>query len=177
LGKVNLPCKAKLVTAIFFSDRASLQKASLALEESFGDIDYRGEEFDFTGFTKHYAKEMGLPVIKSIWSFKNLISRESLADIKLATNELERKLAHNSGRSVNIDPGYLLDSKLVLATTKDFSHRIHLKKGIFAEITLIYNRRSGYEPMPWTYGDYKSKLVIESFEKIRSIYLEQREES
>ncbi|MEK6733229.1 MAG: DUF4416 family protein, partial [Candidatus Omnitrophota bacterium] len=71
-----------------------------------------------------------------------------------------------SGRRINIDPGYISDSKLVLATTKDYFHRIYLTSGIYAEVTLRW-RRGGFEPFEWTYPDYQSKEYIDIFNTIR----------
>ncbi len=169
------PEEAKLVLAVFFSDRDVMSEAELELRKAFGPTDYRGEEFEFNT-TVFYTNEMGSKIIKSIWSFKKLIPRDKLSSIKVFTNDLEKKLPHRDtgGRLVNLDPGYLLESKLVLATTKDFSHRIYLSKGIFAEVTLVYKNKFGYVPMPWTYQDYRRKNVCEDFKKIREIYRQQK---
>ncbi len=70
-------------------------------------------------------------------------------------------------RRVNLDPGYLIASKLVLATTKDFAHRIYLGQGIYGEVTLNYRRGQGWQPHPWTYADYRSPLALEFFALVR----------
>ncbi|HLF85879.1 MAG TPA: DUF4416 family protein, partial [Nitrospiria bacterium] len=69
-------------------------------------------------------------------------------------------------RMINIDPGYLNMAKVVLATTKDFSHRIYLKDGIYAEVTLIYVGDS-YYPLPYTFPDFRSKDYIGLFNSVR----------
>jgi len=173
MGNLHEPFKAKLITAIFFTERDSLAKAKDALEKKFGPIDYEGREYDFSLFTHYYTEEMGTPLIKKILSFEELIRCGDLADIKTFTNDLEDSFAHNSKRSVNIDAGYLTDANLVLATTKNYSHRICLSKYIFAELALLY-KRGQYNPLPWTYYDFKSKLVLEDLREIRSIYLKQK---
>ena len=75
---------------------------------------------------------------------------------------------------INIDPGYLDSAKYILATTKDYIHRIYLDKGIFAEITL-YFRDNAFWPGEWTYRDYKTKEYADILIKIREIYGKQSE--
>ena len=73
-------------------------------------------------------------------------------------------------RPINLDPGYLASSKLVLASTKDYSHRTYLKKGIYAEVTLKY-AKGAFEPLPWTFPDYRSKGYIDFFTETRTLYM------
>ncbi len=84
------------------------------------------------------------------------------------TNDYFDKYSRNGKRQINIDPGYVSLGKLVLATTKDQQHRIYLKKGIYAEITLRFVDKR-FVPWDWTYRDYKSKQYMEVFNKIRSM--------
>ena len=109
---------------------------------------------------------MGAETNKIFVSFKHLISVETLADIKIKTNEIEQQFLKNNRRTVNIDPGYLTQAKVVLATTKDYSHRIYLGKGIFADLHLSYQDKL-YRSQLWTYPDYKQKHVIEFFCRLR----------
>jgi hypothetical protein len=89
-------------------------------------------------------------------AFERLIEQEQLAAIKVTTNALELQWAQEKRRQVNIDPGYLLRERLVLATGKNFTHRIYIGQGIYADLTLIY-RRGRFEALPWTYPDYKAE--------------------
>ncbi|MBU2221656.1 MAG: DUF4416 family protein, partial [Candidatus Omnitrophica bacterium] len=102
-------------------------------------------------------------------SFKKLIPPDQLSAIKITTNKIEDRLSSKNLRRINIDPGYLDLAKLVLATTKDYNHRIYLSKGIFAEITLTYQGKS-FRPWNWTYRDYQSQEYIAIFNQIREIY-------
>ena len=91
--------------------------------------------------------------------------------LKIQTNKIEEKYSENNKRRINIDPGYVTQAKLVLATTKNYSHRIHLAKGIFGDVHLtVYKGK--FKPNPWTYPDYKEKFVLEFFDNVRKIYLE-----
>ena len=153
---------------------------------NFGPVDLESDIFNFD-YTDYYAKEMGPGLVRKFFSFARLISPEDLAGIKLKTNEIEedfarpvRGLASNGARRgeakvarpINLDPGYLTSAKVVLATAKDYSHRIYLKGGIYAEATLRYFK-GAYQPWPWTYPDYKSPEYLSFFHRLRKIYLAQ----
>ena len=100
--------------------------------------------------------------------FKTFINPGTLADIKIKTNEIEDFLSSGGKRRINLDPGYLTLSKIVLASTKDYSHRIYLGKGIYAETTLIY-KGGIYTPHLFTYRDYQDKKCIELFANARAM--------
>ncbi|MBU1044673.1 MAG: DUF4416 family protein [Candidatus Omnitrophica bacterium] len=139
----------------------------------FGGIDYKSEILEFDS-TRYYANEMGTGLKRQFISFSNLICPEELPSIKLKTNKIEREFFSNqNNRFVNIDPGYLSLSKLVLATTKDHQHRIYLDKGIFAEVTLRYRDKT-FRPWPWTYADYCKPEYIKIFNFIRNQLFTQR---
>ncbi len=117
-------------------------------------------------YSDYYKDELGWPLERVFFFFKNEINPEMLADIKLLTNEIERKLSTETKRNINLDPGYLTLSKVVLASTKNYSHRIYMGKGIYAEVTLIY-REGRYQPHLFTYRDYASEGYIKLFGEAR----------
>jgi hypothetical protein len=102
-------------------------------------------------------------------SFAQLIHQEELAKIKLTTNRIEQSYMDNDRRKVNIDPGYLLHERFVLASGKNFSHRIYIGNGIYADLTLIY-QRGGFVTLPWTYPDYADEPMLELLTRIRNKY-------
>ena len=121
---------------------------------------------------------MGPDLLRQFVSFEPLIDPGRLAEIKRETNELERRIADDAAaleieRPVNIDPGYVTPDKLVLATTKDRAHRIYLSSGIYAEVTLVY-ARGAWQPLEWTYPDYRKPEYHAYFEQLRRRMLEQR---
>ncbi|MFA5115878.1 MAG: DUF4416 family protein [Candidatus Omnitrophota bacterium] len=177
MNKASEHKPVKLITGLIFSQAGVLRRAKTALNRQFGRADFESQILDFN-YTDYYEKEFGRDLKRQFLSFKRLINPGDLAAIKLFTNRLEFKLGYkpkNAGkiaRRINIDPGYLELPKLVLATTKDFSHRIYLKKGIFAEVTLTY-RKSSFKPLDWTYPDYRTPQYLSIFNHIRKLYYSQ----
>jgi hypothetical protein len=161
----------KLIASVFASDGARLLKAEGLLVAKFGSIDYRSEVMPFT-HTDYYTREFGAPLVRKIVSFDLPIDRGLLSGVKHQTNELEFSHSVGGRRWVNIDPGYVSLSKLVLATTKDRAHRIYLRDGIYAEVTLYYHRGT-FCAWPWSYPDYASPPYIAIFNHIRDQYHQQ----
>lgn len=148
------------------------ERVFTAVEEElvklYGAVDLRSPIFDFN-YTDYYEAEMGPGLKRKFLSFKDRIDPGKLAEIKLQTNELEARWLKKesfASRPVNLDPGYITRSKLVLASTKNYSHRIYIGKGIYAEIALIF-RNKRFVPLETTYPDYRSKGYIEFFTNVR----------
>ena len=171
MGKPAKQVPVKLIAGLIYKDEGSLEKTLGILRRRFGAIDQRSPAMNFT-YTGYYEKEFGRGLKKVFVSFTKLISAEKLAAVKNFTNKIENRLSLKNARQVNIDPGYLTLAKLVLASTKDYSHRIYLDKGIFAEITLSY-RGNSFHPLEWTYRDYRTPEYIAIFNNIRNIYAQQ----
>lgn len=171
MGKVREPPPVKLIVSMFTGDETLLAVARGALVNRFGSVDYQSELLSFH-HTEFYAREFGPGLLRQIVAFAELIRPEHLAEVKRKTNELELSWAVDGKRRVNLDPGYVSLGKLVLATTKDYSHRIYLGQGIYAEVTLKYEH-GRFQPWPWTYPDYASARYLEIFGEIRQIYAEQ----
>jgi len=171
MGKI-LPNKpVKLIIGLIFKDKETLLKATATLSRHFGKIDFSSETIPFNA-TDYYAQEIGTNLSRKFITFEKLIRTDSLAKIKLLTNKIEDRLSLKEKRQINIDPGYLTLAKLVLASTKDFVHRIYLGRGIYAEVTLFYKNNS-FQPGNLTYPDYRSPDCITMFNRIRDIYAEQ----
>lgn len=112
------------------------------IENILGRIDYESDLIPFTQ-TRYYDRELGNPIARRILSFARPLAMDGLADIKLATNSLEEEWSTSGQRLFNLDPGYLTQERLVLATGKNFSHRVYLSHGIWADLTLIFHKGSG----------------------------------
>ncbi len=163
------PDQAKLVVSVFMKEKQVFDQIFDGLEEIAGPCDIISNWLDFD-FTDYYYKEMGSPLYRRLIAFKPLIDQESLASIKIATNVLENLCLSEGNRQVNIDPGYLLSSRFVLATGKEYSHRIYIGKNIYADLTLMYTKK-GFKTLEWTYPDYASVAVTSFLEKVRNKYL------
>jgi hypothetical protein len=171
MGVPAAPKKVQLFCGVLFNGGADLDSLPGELQNLFGPIESTSAVFDFT-YTGYYENEMGAGLRKIFYVFDELIDAERIADIKIETNKLEEKyIGAGGGRRANLDPGYLDLSKLVLPTTKDRGHRIYLGRGIFAEVTLVFERKT-FTPLPWTYADFKSETYIEYFNVLRKRYLE-----
>ena len=163
------PKAAKLVIGLLMNDRQLLNPIAKKLIEKFGGADLIGPWMPFD-FTTYYDSELGSPIVRRMFSFKRLVDQSALAEIKVFTNEIEQDAAENGRRSVNIDPGYLLAERFVLATGKNYTHRIYIGKGIYADLTLIY-QKGDFRTLPWTYPDYADSEMLTLLNKIRNRYL------
>jgi len=161
--------KVKLFFGFISNDKNLFLKTEQILARKFGLIDYSSEILPFN-YTDYYNQELGENLQRKFISTARLIRPESLADIKIFTNKIETKFSAQNKRRINIDPGYLSNGKLVLATTKDYSHRVYLKRGILAKVELFYQNGS-FQPWQWTYPDYKTKDYIEIFNNLYKVYL------
>jgi hypothetical protein len=162
----SAPAPANLIIGVLVSDRSLMDSVRDALEAQFGRIDDQSELIAFD-FTRYYEPEMG-PDLQRIWfSFGELRPPESLADDKLKASQLEANWRAPDGRRrVNLDPGYLTMHNLVLATTKNYAHRVYLGRGIHAELTLLYEHGE-FSPLKWTYPDYQSRAAQVFLSRVR----------
>lgn len=162
--------------AAFSRHDGALDWARHRAESHWGPIALESERFAFTE-TDYYQRTMGSGLRKTFFAFETLVDPGELAALKLTTNRWEieyaSSAAHEQPRPLNLDPGYLSQAKLVLATTKDRDHRIYIGRGIFAEVTITYRRGAGWCGREWTYPDYLRPDFHEFFDRCRS-YLRQR---
>ena len=177
MGKPTEPNPVKLFIGLLIGNPDILPEVGDKLEDRFGRRDCESPVIPFD-YTDYYNQQMGPEIKRKFISFEKLIDPGELASIKIWTNEVEELFSNRSDqelpRPINIDPGYVGLSKLVLATTKNYSHRLYLGSGIYGEVTLQY--RSGeYKPQPWTYPDYKSEEYLEFFARVRKKYCRQLE--
>lgn len=171
MAKIQKEIPVKLIVGFIFLKEETLKKAIKNLSRKFGEVDFESQSFVFN-FTTYYEKELGRNLKRKFVSFKRLVSPARLALVKHFTNKLEKQLSNKAKRQINIDPGYVNASKLILATTKDFAHRIYLSQGIFAEVTLEFRGKS-FTSGERTYPDYRTQPYIQIFNQIRLNYLRQ----
>ncbi|MBI5664125.1 MAG: DUF4416 family protein [Nitrospirae bacterium] len=169
MGKIVGPHPVKLFIGMLSQDMSLIDQLSDDLCHIFGPMDLVSPVLPWE-HTKYYEKEMGEGLKRKFIFFENLIHPGAIADIKLKTMELEnRHLNDKGGRQINLDPGYLDAAKIVLASTKDFSHRIYLDNGIYGEVTLMYSGKD-YQTLPYTFPDYKTKEYWDIFKTARELF-------
>ncbi len=161
--------KVKLVTSVIYRERPFLEKAAASLERLFGQAESLQMDMDFD-YTDYYREEFGYPLRRRILVFKELHPIEKAHLSKVSAIRLEQDMSAPSGRTVNVDPGYVTEAKLVLFTTKDYTHRLYAGDGIFSECTLFF-RDGMFHPWQWTYPDYASENMRKFFEKVRDLYV------
>lgn len=170
MSKPRRPAPVKLFAGMLSSGDSLFEEAAALLEKDYGPADYTSRDLPFE-FTRYYENEIGSPLCRRFIFFKNHVDPERLAAIKIDTISKEKYFSLPGGRrKVNIDPGYVDAAKVVLATTKNYSHRIYLSRGIFAEVTLHF-RGGSFAPWEWTYPDYRTEEYIEIFNRVRRVYL------
>ena len=170
MGKIRKPDKVCLISAICCTEQSVYENALSRLISEFGEIAIVSDVFSFQ-HTEYYAKEMGTMLKKQFIVFKSFIIPDRLPEIKYKSNAIENEFKIQNHRTVNIDPGYIETPKLVLATTKNYSHRIYIQNGIYGDIEL-YWRDGRFNPCPWTYPDYQEESSLLFFTKIRQKYIE-----
>lgn len=162
------PVPAKLVIGVLMRERAGFPGLAAELAQAFGAPDFVSAWLPFD-YTRYYEPEMGGPLARRVLAFRHLVAQERLADIKLATNAIEQARASGGRRSVNIDPGYLLLERFVLATGKNYTHRIYVGRGIYAELTLMF-QNGDFRALPWTYPDYADHPLRRILTAVRQKY-------
>lgn len=173
MGKVRKPLAVKLFFGMLSPEVALFEICKEQASKRYGPIDYQTPLLPWDK-TDYYRDEMGSPIFRTFFFFERLIEPGELATIKVMTNEMEDhfKLSDNAGirRRINIDPGYVTEAKVVLATTKDFSHRIYIGSGIYAEVTLRYSlQERSFMSCDYTYPDYRTKTYLNVFNEAREL--------
>ncbi len=171
MGIPRTPEKTMLFVGALFSRADAYAEAYAALRQAYGDVIMETPPLAWN-YSDHYKDEMSGPLFRRFIFFREFIEPDELSRVKLETNELEYKLSTDSRRNVNLDPGYLTLAKIVLASTKDYSHRIYLKAGIYAETTLIFSKTERkYVPNVNTYNDYRDDRNLRFFMLARELFL------
>ena len=150
-----------------FSDKTVFDQVLPLLQDKFGTILFQSNIQPWN-YSDHYNKELGSQIYRNFIFFDEVIDPSTLSDIKLLTNDIEAAYSQDGKRRINLDPGYITLAKVVLASTKNYSHRIYLGKGIYAELALFYKNHQ-FTAMPYTYNDYKDQTYLVMFMKVRNL--------
>jgi hypothetical protein len=179
MAEPRLPIPVLLVVAVFSRHSEALEWGKERLQLAYGPIALESLPYVFHQ-TTYYERTMGAGLRKQFLVFHELVAADCLPEVKLHTNALEAELAgagiFPEARPLNLDPGILELGKFLLATTKDQAHRIYLRAGIHAEVTLRF-QAGAFEPWPWTYADYRQPSVRSFLRQARDFYRQRLRES
>ena len=177
MGAIKEPERLLPVAGFLFAEGFPVDKVIPKVTEEAGMVLCKSRVVPFN-HTRYYRKEMGGNVLRQWYLFDKRIRSSGLVELKRKTNDIEKEYLNEAGgRRINIDPGMISLGNLVLASTKNFSHRIYLGKGIFGEVTLIYKDKR-FNPLEWTFQDYREEAALDFFSEAREILKNRlREES
>ena len=176
MGEIKNPIPAKLFAGMISSDPALFDECAGMLSAEYGAIDFASDVKPWN-ITDYYRDEMGPHLYRKFIFFNKLIDPGALSSIKIFTNSIEKRLflsaAAGSRRRINIDPGYVTEAKVVLASTKDFSHRLYIGGNIYAEVTLSYSSSErSFMHLPHTYFDFRMESYKMLFNAARDMLRE-----
>ncbi len=163
---------AFLFFGVFTGYPELLEEARDVIVEQFGPLHSAGSSpvFPFPR-TQTYEKTMGTSLVRQFFVLDELRPQDCLSQVKHAALSMEERLAASRSfevpRPVNIDPGLLNDCRLILASTKDYAHRLYRADGIWEEITLVF-RHGKFETLPWTYPDFRAPTYHQFFAALRT---------
>ncbi len=171
MARLKKPLPTKLFIGLLSPERALLSECASLLASEYGTTDMESDAAPWN-ITDYYQDEMGSPLYRKFIFFDALMEPDRLPSVKLFSIGIEERFSRlvegSLKRRVNIDPGYVTEAKVVLATTKDFSHRIYIGSGIYAEVTLRFNgREQSFAALEHTYYDYRTPDYITLFNKAR----------
>ena len=181
MGAIRQPMLVTPLAALLLSRAEYHARVREELEKLFGPVELESEEYAFTR-TDYYKEEMGESITRRFVTFKNLRDPYELPDWKKATNAMEQSLARElagwgaTPRPINIDAGYLAGGKLVLASTKDHARRIYMRDGIYAEMTLAFERGL-WRALDYTFPDYREETYHVFLSTARNRHIARLKES
>jgi hypothetical protein len=167
MGLLVRPQPVALIMGVLYGDEVLTGWLEPELESEFGEIDARSEPFDFD-VTDYYESEMGPGLKRRFYGFKELIDPGGIVDIKVAAMRIEVSMSRDGGRTVNLDPGYMDFNKVVLVSAKFHAQKIYLRKGVYADPTIYYDK--GWKVHDWAFPDFRSGLYDDFFTGVRNAY-------
>jgi len=165
-----------LLCAVVSRYDCAIEWAQEKVVDGWGTIRLESDRFEYNE-TKYYESTMGLDLKKQFFVVGGFYDPQRLPKTKLQSNAWEDELSsrgeYPEARPVNIDPGYLTLTKLVLASAKDRAHRIYIADGIYGEECLYYLDHR-WQSRPWTYPDYQradfQAFFVDARELLRELY-------
>ena len=163
----------KLFVGILFQPQLEWSGILEKLESEIGDADFISKSVPFSHST-YYENEMGPGLLKAFVGIKAPFDPADLSKVKQQTCGIEQEFRIGDQRTINLDPGLVTLHNVILASTKNFSHRIPLQDGIYAEVTLLY-QNGGYQALPWSYPDFQFPFYQSALLNLRALHKTQLE--
>lgn len=170
MSQLKEPLPGNLTIAVMYRDTLLFENVKKELEERFGPVDIQSEAYSFSDISPYYDEEMGEGISKIVLSFRDLLHREKVKEVKLAAVEIEERYTQDGNRMINLDPGLVTSENFLLTTGKNYSHRIYLGSGVFAEVTLMFGKKGVIRELPWTYRDYLYEPARSFLLTVRSLW-------
>ncbi len=148
------PKPAVLMFGLMYRDAALYETVKQLLSDRYGAIGSESDRYDFSGHSPYYDSEMGAGIQKRLIAVRPLFPRADIVEAKQYAVELEHRFSSDGKRAINIDPGLISEENFILSTGKNFSHRVYLRNGVYAEVTLLFVKGNKIQELPWTYRDY-----------------------
>jgi len=161
----------KFFSGIIFLDKEYLDKSLEVLQNRFSTIDLESEIFPFD-LTAYYEPEMGFPLFRKFVAFEQLMDPQQLPTVKIFSNRLEEQFSDQGKRHINIDPGYVSEANVIIATTKNHYHRVPLQRGIYAHMEYTIQKKKA-SPLDWTYPDFRKPEYMDFFNRLIVVYKQQ----
>ncbi len=165
MSRRKVPSPVRLLVSVIYREEKEFDRVLQRISGRMGAIARISDPFPFDR-TDYYEREMGAPLHRRFLLSADTVSREELATAKLAAEEIENEFSVHGKRTANIDPGLLAEENVILATGKNYSHRIYLRDGVFADLALVYEKGE-YRPLPWTYPDFASPTIRSFLTELR----------
>ncbi|MBI5419402.1 MAG: DUF4416 family protein [Deltaproteobacteria bacterium] len=170
MSRRTIPSPAKLLVSVIYLEEGRFREVLHRIEALLGEVERTSVPFPFDR-TDYYEREMGAPLHRRFAVMGKPVRRDALALAKVRMEELEKEFSVDGRRTVNLDPGLLTEENFILATGKNYSHRVYLGDGVFADLTLTYSRGE-YRPLPWTYPDFASDGIRAFLVEVRAAFRE-----
>ncbi len=173
MGTIKKALPVKIFIGMLSSERTVMADCEEKLVTVYGPVDLRSDIIPWN-HSDYYQQEMGDELLRQFIAFERLQSPDTLPEIKRRMIEEENNWRGNGRgaefRRINLDPGYITEAKVVLATTKDFAHRLYIGDNMYAEVELSYRRElRGFMPLEHTYPDFRLDQTIAWFNKARGL--------
>jgi len=162
--------ESKFFITALMASKKTIKEAIRIVNDEMREIHLSSGIYDFN-YTDYYSDEFGSD-LKKVILIGGKIEIDELSTIKYRSIEIEADYSNKNRRTMNIDPGFLTLSNLVLYSTKEYSSSIPLNERINVVLELIYHGGS-YQALEWTYPDYSA--LIPFFNTVREHYIKRVE--